>query len=114
MLPHDHSVRYLACTVDPVQLQERIVRLIRTMLARKLFDSSRKDGKYLRIVFDGTQLFSLHERHCPNCLAKVIHGVTIYYHVVLVAKILLGSIMELSIMGEFVENESEGVSKQDW
>lgn len=113
MVPHDHSVNYLACKVDPLEVQDCIVRLIRTMLRKKLFDSSRLDGKYHRIVFDGTQIFSFRHRHCPHCLTKVINGVTIYFHVVLEAKILLGSNMAFSIMSEFVENESEGVSKQD-
>lgn len=112
-VPHGDSVNHLACKVDPEQVQQCVVSLIRRMIRMKLFDSSRLLGKYHRIVFDGTQIFSFRQRHCPHCLTKVIGETTIYYHVVLEAKILLGSNMALSIMSEFVENESEGVSKQD-
>jgi hypothetical protein len=113
MVPHGDSVNYLACIVDPVQVQACIISLVRRMLRMKLFDSSRLWGKHHRIVFDGTQIFSYRQGHCPHCLTKVQNEVTIYYHVVLEAKILLGSNMAFSIMSEFVENESEGVSKQD-
>lgn len=113
MVPHGDSVNYLACKVDPGQVQACIVSLVRRMLRMKLFDSSRLEGKYHRIVFDGTQLYSFGQRHCPHCLTRTINGVTTYYHVVLEAKILLGGNMAFSIMSEFVENEVEGVSKQD-
>jgi hypothetical protein len=113
MVPHGDSVNHLACKVDPEQVQQCLVSLIRRMIRMKLFDSSRLFEKYHRIAFDGTQIFSFRQRHCPHCLTKVIGETTIYYHLVLEAKILLGSNMAFSFMSEFIENEAEGVSKQD-
>ena len=113
MVPHDQTVNYLACRVQPEQVQDCVVKLIRSMIRMKQFDSSRLLGRHHRIAFDGTQVFSFGQRHCAHCLTKVSNGVTTYYHMVLEAKILLGDNMALSVMSEFVENESEGVTKQD-
>jgi len=70
-------------------------------------------NKYWCIAIDGSQLFSFKERHWEHCLKKEhrnkdtgeVESVT-YYHTV------LGN-MVFSILTEFVENETESVSKQD-
>ena len=84
----------------------------------KSFYSNRLLGKYWRIIIDGTGLFYFKEKHCSNCLVQTVKidentTVKAYYHKVLEAKLVLGNKIVLSIDTEFIENESEAVSKQD-
>jgi hypothetical protein len=74
---------------------------------------------YWKIAFDGTGISTFTKRHCEHCLTKEFKDQktgevikTIYYHVVLEAKIIVGD-MVLSIGTEFIENEKANVSKQD-
>ena len=70
------------------------------------------------MILDGTGLFCFKERHCENCLVTTVRNEEgkeekRYYHKVLEAKIVLGEHLVLSLGTEFIENESENVSKQD-
>lgn len=70
------------------------------------------------VILDGTGLYHFDERHCGNCLVKEITDSDgkkkkVYSHHVLEAKLVLADNIVISLGTEFVENESEGVSKQD-
>ena len=70
------------------------------------------------VIFDGTGLHSFKEKHCDHCLKstyKTEDGKerVYYYHKVLEAKLVLGDGLVISLGTEFIENESEDVSKQD-
>lgn len=63
-------------------------------------------------------MFSFKERHCEHCTTKTFNRgtedeKTIYYHTVLEARIVFGDDLVMSIATEFIENETENVSKQD-
>lgn len=84
----------------------------------KIFDNSRVEGKYRRIILDGTGLYYFREKHCDNCLSatrtdKDGKKKKVYYHKVLEAKLVLSEKIVISIDTEFIENESENVAKQD-
>ena len=85
---------------------------MRTFSHQKLF------GQYWRVILDGTGLFYFKEKHCENCLVTTIEKedgtkVKRYYHKVLEAKLVLGPKLIVSLDTEFIENESEDISKQD-
>lgn len=88
------------------------------ILLDSIDSSSFFNGKYWGVIFDGTGLFSFDEKHCEHCLKreytnKETGEVTVkYMHHVLEAKLVVGD-MVLSIGSEFIENESENISKQD-
>ena len=92
--------------------------MVHALLRRRKFEDARLLGKYWMVIFDATGLFHFKERHCPHCLKKVLDKGTeneqaVYYHHVLEAKIVLGDGFVVSIGTEFIENESEDVTKND-
>lgn len=93
-------------------------KMITSLIRGKQFHRNRLLGKYWRVILDGTGLFYFKEKHCENCLCttkKTEEGKTVkmYYHKVLEAKIVLSDQVIVSLGTEFIENETENVSKQD-
>lgn len=117
-MPHFSTVNYYLEKLSPECLSGLRKKMITSLLRGKQFYQSRLFGKDWRVILDGTGLFYFKEKHCENCLSqtkKLENGKTIklYYHKVLEAKLVLGEKMILSLGTEFIENESENVTKQD-
>lgn len=92
--------------------------MVKSLLRGKQFYRGRLQGKYWRVILDGTGLFSFKERHCENCLSSTYKDRDgkkrkYYYHKVLEAKLILGDELVISLGTEFIENEKEDVEKQD-
>ena len=117
-LPHYDTINHFLSTLNPVEIEKIRTYMIKELLKKRCFDDYRIDGKYWGIIIDGTGLFSFDKKHCDHCLRRVYTNEetgekkTIYMHHVLEAKLVVGD-MVLSIGSEFIENESENVSKQD-
>lgn len=117
-LPHYDTINDFLSTVHPSELENIITYMVKELLRKRCFDQYRINGKYWGVIFDGTGLFSFDEKHCEHCLKreytnKETGEVTVkYMHHVLEAKLVVGD-MVLSIGSEFIENESENISKQD-
>jgi len=117
-MPHCDTLNYYLMKLSPKCLAEVRKKMIRSLLRMKSFYSGRLLGKYWRIILDGTGLFYFRERHCNNCLTRTLtledgKKVKTYYHKVLEARLVLSDKIIISIDTEFIENESEDVSKQD-
>src|SRR5699024_5280131 len=117
-LPHYDTINDFLSKLDPTELEKIRTYMIKQLLAKRCFDDYRINGKYWGVIIDGTGLFSFHEKHCDHCLRREYTDKetgeknTVYMHHVLEAKLVVGD-MVLSIASEFIENESENVSKQD-
>lgn len=117
-LPHYVTINEFLSKMDTRELEKLRGQMVHALLRRRKFEDARLLGKYWMVIFDATGLFHFKERHCPHCLKKVLNkGAenerTIYYHQVLEAKLVLGDGSAVSIGTEFIENESEDVSKND-
>jgi len=118
-LPHWSSINDYLERLKPEELESILPKLCNRLIRMRSFESSRIRNKYWQIIVDGVHLFTFNERHCPHCLTKTHkdkNGNTIwteYYHYVLEAKLVLHGNIVISIATEFVENETEDVSKQD-
>jgi hypothetical protein len=94
-------------------------KMVRKLIKSRTLEKYRLLGKYYLIAIDGTRFLTFNERHCKNCLRKEIkkdkkgNPIYEYYHYVLSAKLITESGLSLTIMTEFVENESMDVEKQD-
>lgn len=117
-LPHYVTVNEFLSRLDIGELERLRKSMVRALLRRRKFEDAKFLGRYWLVIFDATGLFHFSDRHCPHCLKKVLNKGTaqekeIYYHHVLEAKLVLGEGLVISIGTEFIENESEGVSKND-
>ena len=93
-MPHSDTLNYYLSKLSPNCLQSLRDKMVRSLIRSKVFNGARLLNKYWRVILDGTGLFSFRERHCPNCLKQVTKGgdgksVTVYYHKVLEAKLVL-------------------------
>lgn len=92
--------------------------MIKKLFDKRCLESGRIQNKYWPIIVDGTGIHTFKEKYCEHCLRREYKdketGETkvIYMHHVLEAKLVVGN-MVFSIGTEFIENESENVSKQD-
>ena len=118
-IPHYDTINDFLKKLEVTELDKIRDYMIRELFKKRSLEKYKLLDKYWCISIDGSQLFSFKERHCEHCLKKEhrnkytgeVESVT-YYHTVLEAKLVLGN-MVFSILTEFVENETESVSKQD-
>jgi hypothetical protein len=117
-LPHYDTVNDFLSRLNPEELENIRTYMIKELLTKRSLEDFRINGKYWGVIVDGTGLYSFEEKHCDHCLKReYINEKTgekkiVYMHHVLEAKLVVGD-MVLSIGSEFIENESEDVSKQD-
>ncbi|WP_244875100.1 transposase family protein [Heyndrickxia coagulans] len=117
-LPHYDTINDFLSGLDVNELEKIRTYMIKELLKKRSLESYRIEGKYWGVIIDGTGLHTFHEKHCKHCLRRAYTnketGETnvLYMHHVLEAKLVVGD-MVFSIASEFIENESENVSKQD-
>lgn len=117
-LPHYDTINDFLSRVEDREIENIRTQMIKELLKKRSLEAYRIKDKYWGIIFDGTGLFSFKEKHCEHCLKREHTNketgiiTTTYMHHVLEAKLVIGD-MVLSIGSEFIENESEDVTKQD-
>lgn len=109
---HSDTLEYYMRRVSPDDLGRVRTRMIRKLVRKRALDRYRVEGRYL-VAADGTGLVAYRKRHCDHCLTQKHGEVTIYYHLVLEAKLVTRDGMAFSIATEFVENPGGDPDKQD-
>jgi hypothetical protein len=105
--------------VSPEQLEKVQVKMVKDMIKKRALENSRLLEKYYLAAIDGTQMLTFKQRHCPHCLRKKIgtddsgQPIYLYYHYILVIMLVTPNELAIPILWEFVENQSQDVSKQD-
>jgi len=103
-------------------LQGVPAHMVRGLIRQRALERWRLLGKWYLVVFDATGIGHWHERHCEHCLEATItvknakgkpESKTLYYHMVLAAKLVTASGLALPIASEFVENPGPEPDKQD-
>ena len=113
-LLHGDTLNYGLKGVPPQDLHALRVLLINSLVRKRCLEGFRLLNTTYTISVDGTGCLTFATRHCDHCLTKTHEGKTLYYyHPVLEAKLTLGNVFAFSIATEFIENESQNVSKQD-
>ena len=113
-MSHGDTLNELLCKINPDNLSNIRILMIRRTLRMKCFEKYRFLDKYYLLVIDGTGHLCFSKRHCDQCLKKKLkNGEIIYYHPVLEAKLILPFGMALSLETEFIENTDPSASRQD-
>ena len=118
-LPYWETMNRYLKRLKPACLQKVQTQWVRHLLRSRAFEAARVRGRYWQILIDGTQLYrsrnSLDERslYCIHNKGTANEYRENYYYV-LEAKLVLHSVMIVSLLSEFVENEEGGeAEKQD-
>lgn len=111
-IPHGDTLKNTFPLLDPCQVGSLIPKAVRVLLRKRVLEYARFKGCYL-IAIDGTGVYVFAERHCEHCLSKEHNGKTLYYHMVLEAKLVTSDGFAFSVMSEFIENPGEKPAKQD-
>jgi hypothetical protein len=117
-IAHYDTVNNFLERLDVKDLNSIRLKMIKKLIHSKSFYQAKMPEGHWMIILDGTGLYHFKEKHCDNCLVKELtdkegNKKKIYYHSVLEAKIILADNIIISLGTEFIENESEDVSKQD-
>ena len=116
-IPHCDTINDVFEETNPEEIEKIIKYMINRMIRSKMLEKYKIRDRYHHIVFDGTGLATSRKKYNKNCLVKNKtdkkgNEYQEYSTYVLEAKLVVGD-MVFSIGSEFVENEEEGVSKQD-
>lgn len=119
-IPHYVTINDFLERLQPEELYKVRGNIVKELIKKRSFEHCRFLDKYWKVIIDATGLYSFKERHCEHCLTKKHRNketneveYTEYYHNVLEAKIIFGDNTVISLDTEFIENESERVTKQD-
>lgn len=112
-IPHGDTLNETFPVLDPDEVGSCVSAMIRRLIRQRVLDSQRLFGLYYLIAVDGSGIYVFHQRHCEHCLTKTTNGKTLYYHMVLEAKLVTHNGFCLSIMTEFIETPGASPNKQD-
>ena len=119
---HPDTLADLLEVVPPEQLFALPAELVRGLLRTKALEKYRLLDDYYLLAFDATGVGSSKKRHCEHCLTQTVEVKnrkgktvkrTVYYHLVLSAKLVTYSGLALPIASEWVENPGPNPDKQD-
>jgi hypothetical protein len=111
-LAHPDTLEHLLRKLPPEELDRVRTGMVRRLVRMKCLDRYRLFGRFL-LAIDGTGHLTFAERHCEHCLSQKQGGRTIYYHMVLEAKLVTPSGLAISVLTEFIENTDPKATKQD-
>ena len=118
-MPDYQTLIYLLEKLEPIEFEKLIIKNIKYLFRKKVFDQYRLLNKWYMLAIDGTQIVTFKKRHCEHCLRRKIgkneKGDTIYqyYHYIISVSLVTKNGICIPILNEFVENESMDVTKQD-
>ncbi len=75
-LPHMDTVDDVLAVLEPSHLERLNVTRMQVILAKKTLRPFRLQDTWYRVVIDGTQVMTVQEGHCPNCLHRTLRNDT--------------------------------------
>jgi len=111
--PHGDTLENTFSRLEPDSVQEWVCGLTESLIRGKLLYRYRLFDRFFVVAVDGTGTLTYRQRHCQHCLTRKTHGVTLYYHSVLEAKLVTSNGFAFTLMTEFIENPGENPTKQD-
>ena len=116
------TLAHLMAKLDHEALRTLPAKVLRHIIRQRGLERWRLLDKWYLVVFDATGIGHWHERHCEHCLKQTVQTKnskgktvpkTVYYHMVLEAKLVTSSGLAFSMASEFVENPGPDPDVQD-
>jgi hypothetical protein len=111
--PHGDTLEAAFSNLETDQIQTVVTAMTETLIRKKVLYSYRLGGIYFIVAIDGTGTIRFGRPHCPHCLTRTRKGKTLYYHLLLEAKLVTSNGFAFSLMTEFIENPGDQTTKQD-
>jgi len=113
--PHTDTVAEIMRRTDSECSEKLKIRLVKTLITKKVFYKNRVSGKYYLIAIDGSHAMTVGEGHCKHCLKRTSEksGKATYFHNVAEAELVTGNGFSISLETERVENPGGKYDKQD-
>lgn len=73
-MPHYDTINYYLEKLSPECLSGLRKKMITSLLREKQFNKGCLQGRYWKVILDGTGLFYFKEKHYENCLCTVRPG----------------------------------------
>ena len=70
LLPHPDTTDNVIKKLDNAQIEQLKVKMLRTLIRRKVFCNQRFRGQWYPIAIDGTGVASFKHKHCSQCLSQ--------------------------------------------
>jgi len=114
-MPHGDSVKNVIDRLDIDQIERIKHKMVRTLIQRKTFHSSRYRGKWFRIAVDASGIGSYDHPRDEQCLYTTSKsGKKTWFHSVLEARLVTSQGFSISIATVWIENPEGGdYDKQD-
>lgn len=112
-VPHNTTVADYLNQLPFSALEQLPPKMVGTLIRSRVLEKGRLFGRYYTIAIDATGHQKFSKRHCEHCLTQKQGGKTIYYHLVLEAKLVTPGGLALSLGTEFIENVDPEASRQD-
>jgi hypothetical protein len=111
-LPHGDTVADYLAVLPYEELANLPAQMVQRLIRMRALEHGRIFGRYM-IAIDGTGIWTFSTRHCDHCLTQQQGTKTIYYHMVLEAKLVTPDGISLSVASEFIQNTDPKATKQD-
>jgi hypothetical protein len=114
-IPHADTLERLLEKINPEQIQDAMVELLKELMRKKKFKNLLINRKYL-VVVDGTQKFFKNYQWQEEALNRTVGGSTEQYYVYTLDSVLvLDNGIVLPVLTEILENKDwvKGETKQD-
>jgi hypothetical protein len=102
-IPHNQTVADYLSLLPPQELELIPTAMVGRLVRMRVLDSARLFGLHL-IAIDATGTGSSPRPCCKSCLRQEQDGKSVYYHMVLEAKLVTPDGLALSVASEFIEN----------
>jgi hypothetical protein len=113
-IPSDHQIRHLLDATEPGQVKPLFSYLFNALNQAGVVETYRSVNQTLLLAFDGTEYFSSHTIHCPNCSTRHhANGSVTYCHTALTPVLVKPGLDKvIPLAPEFVRPQ-DGAEKQD-
>ena len=112
-MPHGDSVNHVMELLDVSQIEQLKQKMVKTLLQRKTFHSSRYREQWFRVAVDASGMGSYDHQRDEQCLHRTSkNGKVTYFHSVLEARLVTANGFSISIATVWIENSADGEARQ--